>query len=95
MTRLTCLLCCLFLFLSLAFGWQDASAVEEQVRKPIVKLRVSNVNDARICPSKPDDDSLLRKMLLLREEHKHLKLGSELEGLADRGVSQPCWRDVS
>ena len=87
MARLTCLLCCLFLVLSIALGSQDACAVEEQVRKPIVKLRLSN--DARTCPSKPDDDSLLRKMLPLREQ-KHLKLGSELEGLADRGVSQPC-----
>ena len=93
MVRLTSLLCCLFLVLCIALRSQDACAVEQQVRKPIVKLRVSNVNDARICPSKFDDDSLLRKMLPLRE-HKHLKLGSELEGLADRGVSQP-WRDIS
>lgn len=85
MARLTCLFCCLFLVLSIALGAQDACAVEEQVRKPIVKLRQSN--NVWTCPSKPDDDSLLRKMLRLREQ-KHLKLGSELEGLADLGVSQ-------
>jgi hypothetical protein len=90
MARLTCLLCCLLLVLSIALGAPNACAVEEQVGKPSVKLRLSNVNDAQTCPSKPDYDGLLRKMLPSRGQ-EHLKLGSELEGLADRGVSQPGW----
>ena len=91
MTRLTCLLYCqlIVLLLNFAFGWQDAIAVEKKIAKPVVKPQVSNANDERICPSIQDDHSLLRKMLPLKG-HKHLKLGSELEGLADRGVSQPC-----
>ena len=51
MDRLTCILCCLFLVLSIALGSLYACAVEEQeqkqeqVIKPFVKLRLSNAND--------------------------------------------------
>lgn len=93
MSRLTCFVCCLFLIPGVVLGLFGTCVLAEQVKQPILKLRVSNANHERIVPSKSDDDSLLRKMLPLRE-HKHLKLRSELEGLADRGVSQP-WMGVS
>lgn len=89
MNRMTYLVYCFYVAVSVCLAWQDACAADRQTVRPISKLSVSTETNERVNPSNPDDDSLLRKMLPVRG-HKYLKLGSDLEGLADRGVSQPC-----
>jgi hypothetical protein len=86
MTRLTCLLCCLFLVQSVV---PSACAIGViPVGQPVVKLPTSNFNDAQLRPLKVDDDWFLKKMLP-QQQHKRLKLAPDLQGLADRGVSRP------
>ncbi len=89
MTRLTFLLCWLILSLGIALEGRDACAVDmSRLKQSIGELRISNTNDERVHLSKPDDDRLLKEMLPLRR-HKYLRLESDLEWLADQGVSQP------
>ena len=89
MTRLTYLLGCLLVALSLAFGVAGASAAGVvPIMQPLVKSQTPTVQGAQLRPSKADDDWFLKKMLSpLRL--RHLKLGSDLQGLAGSGVSQP------
>lgn len=89
MTRLACLLSCLLVALSLVIGAQGASAQGVvPVMQPLVNSQTSTVESARWTPSKTDDDWFLKKMLS-PQQLRHLKLSSDLQGLADSTVSQP------
>ncbi|HNB24651.1 MAG TPA: hypothetical protein PKZ32_19685 [Candidatus Melainabacteria bacterium] len=88
MIRFKCLLISLFFLYSILLVGQGACAQDDQVARAPQKLRISEVKDTKTCPAEPDDDSLLQK-LLPAGRLKQIKLKSELEGLADRGVSQP------
>ena len=89
MTRLTYLLGCLLVALGRIVGVQGASATGVVPgMQPHVQLQTSIVQGARLPPSKGGDDGFLKKMLL-PQRLRHLKLGSDLQGLADTRVSQP------
>lgn len=89
MIRLTYLLGCLLAALSLIVGAQGASARGAvPCTQAQVQLQTSIVQGVRLPPSKSDDDWFLKKMLS-PQRLRHLKLGSDLQGLADTRVSQP------
>ncbi len=89
MTRLTYLLGCLLAALSLIVAVQGASATGVVPgTQAKMQLPTSIVQSARLPPSKSDDDQLLKK-ILLPQRLRHLKLDSDLQGLADSNVSQP------
>ena len=74
--------------LSLVVGALGATATDVvPTTQAQVHIRTPMVQGARLPPSKSDDDWFLNKMLS-PQRLRHLKLGSDLQGLADAGVSQ-------
>jgi hypothetical protein len=88
MTRLTYLPGCLLVAMNLVVGAAGASATGVVPgTQAQVQLQTSIVQGARLPPSKYDDDWFLKQMLS-PQRLRHLKLGSDLQGLADTRVSQ-------
>ncbi|HEY9681580.1 MAG TPA: hypothetical protein V6C86_08360 [Oculatellaceae cyanobacterium] len=87
MARFTGLICCLSVAVSFVLGAQSACGKEGL---PVSKITTSVVKGLQLQPSntKVDDVSIPEKILSPRLQ-KHLKLSSDIEGLADRVVSQP------
>lgn len=88
MTRvLTGLLCCLLLAISIALAGQNACATGVLPKPPVVKVHSVPNSEAQQRPEKVDE-TLLEKMLSPKQR-RHLKLSSDLQGLADSRISQP------
>jgi hypothetical protein len=87
---LTCLLGSLLVPLSITTGVQEACAAgaDPAATQKVVKVQTTSLKEAQLRPFKVDDGWFFRKMLS-PQRLRNLKLGSDLEGLAERGVSQP------
>lgn len=89
MTRFTALICCLSAAPSLLLGAYSAyGAGILLVKQPVVKIQTPTVRESQPFPFSSDDGSMPKK-ILCPKPGKHLKLSSDLEGLADSRLSQP------
>lgn len=88
MTQLTYLLGCLLAALSLVVGAKGATTTGVVPgTQAQLHFQKSMIKGERLPPSKFDDDWFLMKMLS-PQQLRHLKLGTDLQGLADTRVSR-------